>query len=242
MPLTKISAATGFAVLLLVLSPGPSDAQNVAGERLNLDEFHETLRTADVLEYRTSSRVVDRTASRSTSGNSHVRIRRPNMFRADVRSGGRDRVFISDGTTLTILDQATGKYAQYPARRDILSTMNLATGLLAVEARVLDFLWTARYVDQDGGFRLVRGLGDVTVGGRSCQGFAVARDQDRWEVWFDRAGRRLPCRLVSQRRDGASEISQTNDFQWVDAPTFSDDIFVFVARKGARRVDAFDLE
>lgn len=239
---TKFCVTIALAVLLLSLSPRMSDAQNVAGERLNLDDFHETLKTAEVLEYRTSSRVFDRTASGSTSGNSHVRIRRPNMFRADVRYGGRSRVFVSDGTTLTIADQGSGKYAQYPARRDILSTMNLATGMLAIDARVLDFLWTARYVDQDGGFRLAKELGDIKFGGRSCQGFAVTRDQDRWEVWFDRAGRRLPCRLVSQRQDGAAEISQTNDFQWVEAPTFSDDIFVFVPRKGDRRVDAIDLE
>ena len=194
------------------------------------------LDTPDI-EFQTSFNVTSDTPSAIKRGTAHFMLRQPNLFRVDLSSNDKSTVFSSDGTTLTIFRPAEGKYARIPARNTTMGTMYLAVGLLNIQARLVDFLWTVDY----GQNVKVAPSGTETVAGNACNHFSVDRFEDIWDVWLGQTDPPLPCKLVSGQTVGNDRTVQTNEFSWNQKPAFSRQTFVFEPPEGSREVGASDL-
>ncbi|HEU5445222.1 MAG TPA: DUF2092 domain-containing protein [Pseudolabrys sp.] len=79
------------------------------------------------------------------AGTAHFFIRQPDRFRVELVSRSGRQVFVSNGQTLTLYRPDEGKFAQLKARDSVVSTMYLVAGLLNIQARFIDFLWTVDY-------------------------------------------------------------------------------------------------
>jgi len=207
-----------------------------------LKRMHDYLRNATDLEFRTTiSGRGDAEGSRN-QGRVHFQIRQPNLFRVEAVVNGRTTVYVSDGKTLTVFRPQNGKYMQIPARDTIIGTMYGATGILAQQARLVDFFWTVDYLATVAEDVRVSDTGAAAmIGGKQCKRFSVKRLEDSWEVWLAQSDPPLPCRLISRRRDTSGHV-QSNEFEWVSSPNFDDKTFVFTPPAGARKVEDYELD
>lgn len=235
-PLTAIT----IALLSLSLAASAACATELEQGRLRLEKMHEMLTRSTDIEYKTKVRQADHTAGRALAFEAHVRARKPNFFNVEVTAPKGAFLLVSDGKNISVVNRRTKQYAQFLSRPSLLWSMNMATNMMAFDARLLDFMWSAKYVEREGGFRVLKSLPPATISGKTCDGFVVQRDDYQWEVWLDQKTE-LPCRLVSIRRDGSALLIQTNDLEWVTAPRFKDDLFTFTPPPGGKLVETFEL-
>lgn len=225
-----------FYHVFVLMIACPSFAQGDA--RAVLKQMHDHLINSSRLEFESSVHVASDVLGVSRRGTTHFIIQQPNRFRVEASSNNKTFIFVSDGNVLTLYRPEARKFAQVHARKSIIGTMYLAAGLLNIEARLLDFLWTVNYGDDVS----VSASGSGSVRGRECSRFNVDRFEDKWEVWLDKTGVPLPCKLVSRRTDGNARVVQTNELSWKANPVFSTETFDFTPPKGSRKVDVSDLE
>ncbi len=203
-----------------------------------LQQMHDYFVNTPGMEFDTSFKVTSDMPSMNRRGAAHFIIQNPDRFRVELSTDKGDYVFISDGKTFTIYRPKKGKFAQLPARDSIIGTMYLAAGLLNIQARFIDFLWTVDYGEDVS----VAGGDGETVGDRRCSRFSVDRFEDDWEVWLSPTWPPLPCRLLSKRTDGNAGVVQTNEFTWKATPAISPSTFLFSPPKDSRAVGVSDLD
>jgi hypothetical protein len=190
------------------------------------------------LEFESDFTVTSDLPGLSDRGTAHFFIRQPDRFRVELVSRSGRQVFVSDGQTLTLYRPDEGKFAQLKARDSIVSTMYLVAGLLNIQARFIDFLWTVDY-GQD--VRIAAGRTE-SIGNKQCRRISLARFEDDWEVWLQQVEVPLPCKLLSRRTDGSAHTSHTNVFRWKTSPIFPPEVFAFSAPKGSRKVEVSELD
>lgn len=207
-----------------------------------LKRMHDFFRNSSDLEFSTTFRTSTEIQGYGTSGTARFFTRQPNLFRVETAAGRKRTIFVSDGQTLTIFRPAERAYTQMLARPSMIGTMYGATGMLAMQARIVDFLWTVDYLVTLGDDVRVASKGVGTVAGRECNRFQVERMEDSWDVWLEQSDPPLPCKLVSRRRDDPSGMVQTNEFSWQRSPDVPSETFTFVPPPGSKKVDASELD
>lgn len=207
-----------------------------------LRSMHDYLRDSPQLHFMTAFRVSSPTSALRSQGTAEFFIRQPNSFRVEVSSTRRKTVYISDGATLTIYRPNERKFVQVSADDSILGTMYLATGLLRIQARMIDFFWTIDYLTIGYSEGKITPMGSEKIGKLECDRFKVQRFEDTWEVWLEKNGTPLPCKLISQRTDGTRLTSQVNEFTWMDNKAFDAETFAFSPPEGSKKVQLSDLK
>ena len=197
-----------------------------------LRAMHANLVKARGLDFETRFQGSDATLRTSDRGTARFIVRQPNLLRITATTSKGSFVIVSDGKALTIHEPAKRRYRQIPAKDSIVGNLYLVAGLVGVEIRMIDFFWTVDYLAGDLGYGLVTQNGAKKFGAKVCDGYRVARDQDRWDIWVDRSAERWPCHLISKRIDGNAALSQTNAFTWQLAPKISASTFKFAPPKG----------
>jgi len=207
-----------------------------------LRRMHNYLRNSSRLHFETSFRVSSPTSAHRVQGTALFFIQQPHSFRVEVSSNKRTTLYVSDGDTLSIYRPGERKFVRLPADKSILGTMYLATGLLKIQARMIDFFWTVDYMTIGASEGRVTSAGSEIVGGKKCDRFTVERFEDIFDVWLEENSIPLPCRLVSKRTDGTSLTSQANEFKWMDSQSFRAETFQFSPPEGTKEVELSDLE
>jgi len=176
------------------------------------------------------------------NGKARIIAARPNLLRLDTTSSKGSFLVISDGTTFTILDRSSNKYAQTSAKPSLGATVNLFTGLIVVEPQTLLFLDAVQAVATSQETAQASASGTETVGGRTCKRYTVAgSDGATWEAWLEAADLPLPCKLVSRDSDDPGATVQTNEFTWAPNAAQSADTFKFTPPQASKQVDFGDL-
>lgn len=190
------------------------------------------------LAFKTSFRETSDLASLGRSGSAKFYIRRPSSFRVELSSTQGDYVFISDGTTFTIVRPKSGKFSRMSASDSIIGTMYLAVGLLGSQAKFLDFIWAVEF----GELHSVTPHGEDTVNGKACDRFAIQRFDQSWDICLDRKPPPLPRKVVSRALASNDRSMQTNEFEWIEPANLAPGLFSFVPAPGAREVRPSELE
>lgn len=214
----------------------------VASAAAALRRMHSYLREATDLEFRTTVRDAGEVKALGKSGSARFQIRKPNLFRVEAAVDGQTTIYVSDGKILTVFRPRSGKYMQLPARDTIIGTMYGATGILAQQARIVDFFWTVDYLEAVGEDVRVLDRGAVEkIAGQECRKFSVDRMDDSWDVWIAQGDLPLPCKLISRRRDTSAQV-QSNVFTWTADPKFTTGDFEFTPPAGTRLVEDYELD
>jgi hypothetical protein len=176
------------------------------------------------------------------NGKARIIAAQPNLLRLDTTSSKGSFLVISDGTTLTILDRSSNKYAQTSAKPSLGATVNLFTGLIVVEPQTLLFLDAVQAVATGQATAQASASGTEAVGGRTCKRYTVAgSDGATWEAWLEAKEIPLPCKLVSRDSDDPDATVQTNEFTWAQNTSHSTDTFTFTVPPASKQVDFGDL-
>ena len=153
-------AAVALTGCLLSLAPHqalaqqkPATAEKSAekpGADVNamLRRMHEFMKSND-LDFEARFTANDAVLGKEFSGKADFAIRQPNLFRITVTSGGKSDLFVSDGKDLWIYRKASGKYARFATKDNVLGTMYAAAGLMFMPSRILDAFWTISCIDQE---------------------------------------------------------------------------------------------
>lgn len=207
-----------------------------------LKRMHAYLRSGSDTDFRTTFSVATDIHGFGKEGSVHFQTRQPNLLRIELTIGKKRTVFVSDGKMLYITRPLQGRYAEVLAAESLVGTMYKGAGMLALHARVLDFLWTADYLVTLGETVRVTARGADLIGGRECRRFLVERMDDVWDVWVEDSPTPLPCKLISRRLDDPADPVQTNIFTWTKDPKLSNETFRFTPPPGASKVYPADLD
>ncbi len=186
------------------------------------------------------------------NGRARIIAAQPNRLRLDTTGSKGSFLVVSDGTTLTVLNRKSNTYAQTPAPDSLGATVNLFTGLLALEPQTLLFMDAVQDVASGQGKVQAASSKAETIGGRTCQRYAVAGSEGAtWEAWLETKDIPLPCKLISRDGDDPAAAVQTNEFTWTAnaapaADTFkftppAADTFKFTPPEASKLVDFGDL-
>jgi hypothetical protein len=199
--------------------------------------------SANPLDFKTSfssrSAIID---TGFLKGEARIIAAQPNLLRLDTTGSKGSFLVISDGTTLTILDRNTNKYAQASASPSLGATVNLFTGLMAVEPQTLMFLEAVQAVASGQAKAEASAVASEVIGGRTCNRYTVAGPEgSKWEAWLEAKDIPLPCKLVSRDSDDPDASVQTNEFTWAPSAAQSSETFKFTPPQASKRVDFGDL-
>jgi hypothetical protein len=176
------------------------------------------------------------------NGKARITAVQPNLLRLDTTGSKGSFLVISDGTTLTVLDRATNRYAQTSAPDSLSATVNLFTGMMAVEPETILFLDAVKDIANGQGDAQASTSSAEAVGKQTCNGYRVAGSEGAtWEAWLDAKDIPLPCKLVSRDRDNPDAAVQTNEFTWTVNAKPAADAFKFTPPEGSKLVDFGDL-
>ena len=202
----------------------------------SLKQMHDYLISAEDLEVTSKFSSVNKALGISTNGTVHYILRKPNLLRVTANLRRGKTVVVSDGQVLTIHKPAAREYRQSPAPEDTLAGLYQAAGVLGVPTRMFDFFWSVDYLaNTDAPIKLTR-LKAEKIGGKTCDGFNVKYGDDDWSVWLERSAMRLPCRLISRRKDNSALITQTNSFVWKVEPEITAETFKFKPPRGDKEI------
>lgn len=177
-----------------------------------------------------------------TSGRTHLIMSQPNLLRMDSTSTKGSFLVVSDGNTITLLDKKKNRYAQTSAPATVGASVNLLTGLLAVEPQVLLFLDAVQSVADGDAKAEASSSGPETVAGRTCNKYALTGSAGAmWDAWLAASDPPLPCKLVSRDADNPDAAVQTNEFKWNAKAAPTADTFQFTPPKDSKLVDFGDL-
>lgn len=228
------------------LAPVPAMAAKIptASDRVSTEAaaklklFHDYIRDNAVLNFKVRLTVRSSLNGEITRGTASFLTRAPNFFRVEVAVRGRRYDVRSDGQLITISRPANDIYAQQPTSSTLLRSMYTVAGLTNISGRMLDFFWASAAT------RDVRifSIPSAQVGGRACDGIRIVRFEETFDVWLERSGKPLPCRLESRRIDGSAMSVNSYTFEWLQPPAITSDTFRFMPSIKSREVDALDLQ
>lgn len=219
--------------------PSKAEAPDAAAALTQMRTFLLSQRDA---AFRTWFQITTDIQGRDKRGTVHYIVRQPNLFRVELTIGKQVTLFLSDGKTLTIFRPSERKYTKLRAAETLMGSMYKASGMLALQVRVIDFLWTAEYFVTVGETVRVVDRGASRIGDRQCRHITVERMHDQWDVWLQTSGAPLPCKLVSHRSDDPARAVQTNEFTWTIDPVIPPDTFTFAPPAGSKEVSASELD
>jgi hypothetical protein len=200
-----------------------------------LRTMHKELIAAKDVDLKSNFRKTDPILGQASSGNVHYILRRPNLMRVTATTKKGQFVVVSDGKVLTVHEPRRRRYQQMPAEDSIVGNLYLVAGLVGLEIRLVDFFWSVDYLATGNDYGRVGKLDQQSFRGKTCDGFKVVRGEGAWSVWLDRSATRLPCHLISKRKDGSAFVTQTNTLTWKFAPETPESTFSFSAPKGHRK-------
>ena len=168
--------------------------------------------------------------------NGKLVLHRPNKAASLLTTEGKQRSFIYDGTTVTIVDLTGKGYAQVPARATIDETITMLEEEYAYEPVLSDFLYSDLYThflegiqeDKNQELKSVKYVGLEDIGGVKAHHLAFDEEYIDWDLWIAE-GTSLPLQIdiVGAAMDGKPKMQI--DFLRVELNgTIDPKVFTFV--------------
>lgn len=165
-------------------------------------------------------------------------VRRPNMMWAEERGSNGHRRFWFDGSTLTLMDEVFGTYAQSTLPGDIDDLLTALVDRYDVHVPLADLAVSDLYATVMQGATSSRYVGLVALAGGEYHHLAFSRGAIDFQLWVDAGPGPLPARLVIHYKgiEGSprfvAELSH-----WETGSPLPEAQFRFVAPPGATKIE-----
>lgn len=169
-------------------------------------------------------------------GTIDIDVRRPNGFRITSVSDRQARTIYYDGRTLTVVAPRVGYYATAPAPGTIRETLHAAADRFGLEMPLADlFVWGQDQRVSDRVTSAFR-VGTETIGGQTCEQYAMRQEGVDWQIWIREGTQALPCKIVITTTDDPSMPQFSALFTWRPQQSFAANTFVFTPPEDARQI------
>jgi hypothetical protein len=162
--------------------------------------------------------------------------RLPDRLRVSVDSDRRERLYVYDGKTFTILARRANYYATVPAPPTISQLADMIDEKFDLQLPFEDLFRWGGPQSKEGDVTSAIFIGPSEVGGVTCGHYAFRQTGLDWQVWIQLGEFPLPRKLVLTTTTDAARPQYAATFTWNLAPSFNDAAFTFVPPKGAGKV------
>ena len=172
-----------------------------------------------------------------------LQVRRPDHFRAEVRSTRRNRGLYYDGKTLNLVDRAKNYYGSIPAPASLDEALDVANERFGIAFPLEDLVVSDPYHSALG--KVVSGtdLGPVTVLGVPCEHLVFSQDTIDWQYWIELVGNPVPRKVVITYKHEAGSPQYTAILShWDFKTTLPDAVFQFEPPKSAVKIDVAEIK
>jgi hypothetical protein len=171
--------------------------------------------------------------------NSSVLVRRPDQLAVEVAGDDGTTKTDYDGKSLTIYNQETNKYANFPVTGDLEAMFKTTSDRLDMDFPLADFLMNSPDKAFLTGITSGVEINTVTIDGVPCRHlFFMQPPGIELELWLEKNDRALPRRLIVTYRSLPGEprfIAEMSDWKLGLKP--SDAEFIFHVPAGATKVE-----
>lgn len=167
---------------------------------------------------------------------------RPTQLKMVLKIGSAERQLYYDGSTMTLYSPNLKYYAQAAAPATIGEALAAAQNDYGIEIPLADlFTWGQ---DPSLAERVTSALavGPETVGGQTCDHYAMRQEGVDWQVWIREGDDALPCKLVITSTHDSSMPQVTSVYTWGDPTSGDSDAFTFKAPEGSQRIALRELK
>ena len=159
----------------------------------------------------------------------------PKRFRLEVNGDIKNRLYIYDGSQLTMLVPDLNVYATTPAPGTL---GELVRSLLdaGVEMPLIDMLYEGNVGSLTDDVRVGVLAGDSMVDGVATDHLAFRQPEVDWQLWVEKGANALPRKLLITTRYAVGDPQYQAILHWDLAPKMDDKSFVFVPPSGATKI------
>ena len=192
------------------------------------------LQAYSVQAHGTRDEVIDHGYKLQHNESASLLVQRPNHMRAEVSGDLRNRLFVYDGKTITILSPDDNRYATAPATEDMGTLIGdlLDSG---AELPLVDVLYQATAGTLTEQVRTGQVVGDAVVEGVACDHLAFRQTDTDWQLWVEK-GRSLPRKIVITTRHEVGDPQFSAVLTWNTQPKLDKDSFSFVPPKDSQGI------
>jgi hypothetical protein len=159
----------------------------------------------------------------------------PKRFRLEVNGDIKNRIYVYDGSQLTMSAPDLNVYATTPAPGTL---GELVHSLLdaGVEMPLIDMLYEGNVGSLTDDVRVGVLAGDSMVDGVATDHLAFRQPEVDWQLWVEKGERALPRKLLITTRYAVGDPQYQAILHWDLAPKMDDKSFVFVPPSGATKI------
>ena len=132
---------------------------------------------------------------------SSIVVQRPDKLRADRTDGVTHRIFVYDGTTLSVHDDLNSAYATVAAPDNLDDLLHFARDALDLVPPAGDMVFSNAFELLTAGITSGNVIGKAFIGGVSCDHIAFTTQVVDWQVWVADGDDPLPYKYVLTTRD-----------------------------------------
>jgi hypothetical protein len=163
-------------------------------------------------------------------------VHRPDRLRADVVTDRMNRQFYYNGKSFTIFAPRLGYYATVPAPASLRELVETVDTKYGIELPLVDvFHWAS---DKPAFERISAAMriGESTIGGISCEQFALRQAAVDWQIWIRKGNQPLPCKLVITSTHDQAQSQYASVLKWSVGKPANDRIFSFSPRSNTAAI------
>jgi hypothetical protein len=205
------------------IMPDAVKALERMGEHLKmLDQF--TLSAAT-----TSEDVLDGDEKIMIGGAITYRVKIPNRLSMEIVTDKRERRYFYDGKSVTVYAPALKFYSVFAAPDTIDKAIRDAEATRGVEVPLVDlfYLGTKGSAADASNITSAFYVSDSTINGVVCAHYAYRTAAANFQVWIQKEGEPLPCKIVRDIPDDPARPQYTAVLTWKTNETFTEDTFSF---------------
>ncbi len=253
--ISAVGALAGLAATVEQESPAPAGATPpVAAPAAILDSAADTLmhRMSDALAKSQFLSVnaeiwqdLDLSSGQRVQAGRTVelQVRRPDRFRAEVRSTRRNRGLFYDGQTLSLFDRAQNYYGSVPAPASLDEALDTATERFGIAFPLEDLVVSDPYHSALDKVLSGTDLGPVTVLGTRCEHLAFSQATIDWQIWIELGPKPLPRKvLITYKNEPGSPQYTAILSHWDFTTALPDTVFHLEVPTTARKIEVAEIK
>ena len=201
-----------------------------------MGSYLRTLKSFQVEAAVTDEDVLDDGQKIQYSGVTNILAQMPGRLRAEVSNERHERLYLYDGTSVTLFAKRMNFYATVPAPPTVGQLADKLDENYGFSVPLEDlFRWGSPGWSTDQ-ITSATDVGPSVVADTTCEHYAFRQDDIDWQIWIQKGDFPLPRRLVITTKTDEARPQHTAVFTWNLAPSFNDAAFTFDPPAGAGKV------
>ena len=188
-----------------------------------------TLKQFTLTAETTSEDVLDDDEKVMIGGVITYRVKIPDRLSLDIVTDKRERRYFYDGKTVTVYAPALKLYSTFAGADTIDKTIREAEDTYDVEVPLADlfYLGTKGRAADASNITSAFYVSDAKINGAVCAHYAYRTATAIFQVWIQKEGEPLPCKIVRDIPDDPARPQYTAVLTWKTDETFREDTFSF---------------